>query len=71
MGASSSSLTIESLSENREDLIAELKQKCKIILKENSGNRAVKYALLYLDSEEGKALSDEGEFEHCFNVIND
>ena len=74
MGAStSSSINIESLSENREAFAAKLKEKCETILKENSGNRAAKYALTYLATDEGKSLSDEGKdtFRFLKSTFND
>lgn len=48
------------------DMTAEMRQKikeqCRGVYEENSGNRCAKYAIEYLDSEEGKSLSNEGKF---------
>jgi len=61
MGASSSSLTLNDLAENRKKLSSDLKDQCENILKTNNDNRAAKYALSYIDSKEANALSDEGK----------
>jgi creatine kinase len=39
----------------------EISEQCKEILKDYPGNRGCKYAKQYLETEEGKSLSDEGK----------
>lgn len=47
--------------ETRETLRAELVAKCEAILKEHPENRCCKYTIAYLNSDEGKAMSNEGK----------
>lgn len=61
MGVSASSLTPDMTPETLEGYKAELLTKCEEILVENPGNRCCKYVIKYLESEEGKELSVEGE----------
>ncbi len=61
MGVSASSLTPDMTPETLEGYKAELLTKCEEILVENPGNRCCKYVIKYLESEEGKKLSVEGE----------
>lgn len=59
MGASSSSLSSDMTPETLEGLKVELKSKCEKILVDNPENRCCKYLIQYLDSEDGKKLSNE------------
>lgn len=61
MGASSSSLTLDMTSETLESLKVELLAKCEKILVDNPGNRCCKYVIEFLNSDEGKKLSNEGK----------
>jgi len=54
------------ISENREEFVIKLTEKCKDILKENPDNRCAKYALEYVSSEEIKLLSNEGKLNLYF-----
>lgn len=44
-----------------ESLKAKTLSDCKEILVDNPGNRACRFAIEYLNSDEGKALNDEGK----------
>lgn len=59
MGASASSLTPEMTSETLESLKVELLTKCEKILVDHPGNRCCKYVIEFLNSDEGKKLSNE------------
>jgi len=60
MGASSSSLVSLDMSKDTLDgLKAELLAKCEDILSKNSENRCCKYVIDYLNTDEGKNLSNE------------
>ncbi len=60
MGASSSSLSVDMTNETLDSLKLELLAKCEEILVEHPGNRCCKYTIEYLDSDEGKNLSNDG-----------
>jgi len=47
-----------------------LKEKCKEVYEKNPGNRCARYAIDYLDSEEGKSLSNEDKlvFYKCIRT---
>jgi len=59
MGASASSLTPEMTSETLESLKVELLTKCEKILVDHPDNRCCKYVIEFLNSDEGKKLSNE------------
>jgi len=56
------SLTILNPNDMTAETYQKLKEKCKEVYEKNPGNRCAKYAIDYLDSEEGKSLSNEGTF---------
>eukprot|EP00957_Ditylum_brightwellii_P103320 7874299-Ditylum_brightwellii.AAC.1 len=45
--------------EVRDSLLSELLAKCKEVLSENPNNRCCKHAIQYLNSDEGKNMSNE------------
>jgi len=62
MGASaSSSLSLDMTPEVRDSLLSELLAKCEEVLSENPDNRCCKHAIQYLNSDEGKNMSNEGK----------
>jgi len=66
MDSFSSALFQGLISENREEFVIKLTEKCKDILKENPDNRCAKYALEYVSSEEIKLFSNEGKRNFSF-----
>ena len=62
MGASSSNLSNDMSPETLDGLKSELLTKCEEILEKNPDNRCCKYVIQYLDTEEGKSLSNEGMY---------
>ena len=67
MGASSSSLVSLDMSKDTLDgLKTELLAKCEDILSKNSENRCCKYVIDYLNTDEGKNLSNEGQLKGLF-----
>lgn len=66
MDSFSSALFQGLISENREEFVIKLTEKCKDILKENPDNRCAKYALEYVSSEEIKLFSNEGKRNFFF-----
>jgi hypothetical protein len=63
MGASSSNLSHDMSPETLDGLKSELLTTCEEILEKNPDNRCCKYVIKYLDTEEGKKLSNKGEFK--------
>ena len=74
MGSSVSTLSADILKklikemtpEMKDALTLEIVKKCKDILKKYPSNLCCKYTIEYLESEEGKSLSNEGKLIKMF-----
>jgi len=72
MGSTSSLIAADMNAETLETLKSMLVSKCLDILKDHPGNRCCKYCIEYIQSEEGKSLSNEGllcfYFSHLYFI---
>jgi len=57
----SATLNLSSSDEAKDKFIQELVAGCQDVLKSNPGNRCAKYAVDYLESDEGKGLDVKGK----------